>query len=50
MCVGIGDGCLSHSTFCRKPKGSEEFFNQTVETLGIIIDRRPKGRPLKREN
>jgi len=26
---------------------SEEFLNQMVETLGIIIDRRPKGRPRK---
>jgi len=31
--------------------GSEEFLNQMIETLGItIIDRRPKGRPRKREN
>jgi len=30
--------------------GSEEFLNQMVEALGIIIDRRPKGRPRKREN
>jgi len=29
---------------------SEEFFNQTVEVLGItIIDRCPKGRPRKME-
>jgi len=28
---------------------SEEFLNQIVEALGIIIDRRPKGRPRKRE-
>ncbi len=27
--------------------GSEEFFNQMVEVLGIIIDRRSKGRPRK---
>lgn len=27
--------------------GSEEFLNQIVEALGIIIDRRPKGRPRK---
>jgi len=26
---------------------SEEFLNQMVETLGIIIDRRPKERPRK---
>ncbi len=30
--------------------GFEMFFNQIVEALGIIIDRRPKGRTLKREN
>ena len=30
-----------------KPIGSEEFLNQMVETLGIIIDRRPKGRTRK---
>jgi len=30
--------------------GSEEFLIQMVETLGITIDRRPKGRPCKREN
>ena len=30
--------------------GSEEFFNQMVEALGIIIDRRPKGRLRKRES
>jgi len=30
--------------------GSEEFFNQMVEVLGIIIDRRSKERPYKREN
>jgi len=30
--------------------GSEEFFTQMVETLDIIIDRRPKGRPRKMEN
>ena len=26
---------------------SEEFFNQIVEALAIIIDRHPKGRPRK---
>jgi len=36
--------------FSGKPIGSEKFLNQMVETLGIIIDRRPKGRPRKREN
>jgi len=29
---------------------SEEFLNQMVETLDIIIDRRPKGRPRKMES
>jgi len=36
-------------TFSRKPMGSEEFLNQMVEVLGIIIDRRLKGRLRKRE-
>jgi len=36
-------------TFSGKAIGSEEFLSQMVETLGIIIDRRPKGRPRKRE-
>ncbi len=29
---------------------SEEFFSRMVEALGIIIDRRPKGRPRKMES
>ena len=29
---------------------SEEFINQMVEALGIIIDRRIKERPRKKEN
>ena len=37
-------------TFSRKPIVSEEFLNQMVEVLGIIIDRCPKGRPRKRES
>jgi len=37
-------------TFSGKPMGSEEFLNRMVETLGIAIDRRPKGRPRKRES
>ena len=37
-------------TFREKPIGSEEFLNQMVEALGIIIDRHPKGRPCKMEN
>jgi len=35
-------------TFSGQPIGFEEFFNRMVETLGITIDRRPKGRPRKR--
>ncbi len=34
-------------TFSKKPIGSEEFFNQIVEALGVIIDRRAKERPRK---
>ncbi len=30
--------------------GSEEFLRRMVEALGIIIDRRPKGRLRKMEN
>ena len=30
--------------------GTEEFLNQIVETLSIIVDRRPKGRPRKMES
>ena len=37
-------------TFSEKSIGSEEFLNQMVEDLGIIIDRRPKGRPRKMKN
>jgi len=36
--------------FSGKPIGSEEFLNQMVEALDIIVDRRPKGRPRKMEN
>jgi len=36
--------------FSRKPIGSENFLNQMVEALGIIIDRRLKGRPRKMES
>jgi len=38
------------ATFGGKPTGSEEFLKQMVKALGIIINRRPKGRPRKREN
>ena len=37
-------------TFSGKHIESEDFLNQMVEALGIIIDRRPKGRPLKMES
>jgi len=37
-------------SFSGKPIGSEEFFNQILEDLGITIDRSPKGRFRKREN
>ena len=30
--------------------GSEEYFNQMVKALGIIIERCPKGRPRKMES
>jgi len=30
--------------------GSEEFLNQIVEALDIVIDRRSKGRPRKMES
>ena len=37
-------------TFRGKPMGSEEFLNQMVEALDIIIDRRPKERTHKIES
>jgi len=37
-------------TFSGKLIGPEEFLNQMVEALDIIIDRRLKGRPCKRES
>ena len=37
--------------FSGKPiVGSEEFLNRMVETLGITVDRRPKGRLRKMES
>ena len=36
-------------TFRGKSMESEEFLNQMVEALGIIIDRRLKGKPRKME-
>ncbi len=37
-------------SFSGKLIGSDEFLNRMVESLGIIIDRRPKGRPRKTES
>ena len=37
-------------TFSGKPIGSEEFLNRMVAALGIIMDRRPKGKPRKMKN
>ena len=37
-------------TFSGKSIGCEEFLNQIVKALGIIIDRRPKERPHKMES
>ena len=37
-------------TFSGQHMGYEEFFNQMVEALGIIIDRPPKGRLRKMES
>jgi len=37
-------------TFSGKPMRSEEFLNQMVEVLGIIIDRHLKGRLRKMES
>lgn len=41
---------IKKSTISGKPIGSEEFLTQLVETLGITINTRPKGRPRKRKN
>ena len=37
-------------TFSGQLMGSEEFLIRMVEALGVIIDRRPKGRPRKMES
>ena len=34
--------------FNGKPVESEDFLNQIVEALGIVIDRRPKEKPKKK--
>ena len=41
---------ISSVTFGEKLVGSEDFLNQMVEALGIIIDRGPKGKPHKMES
>ena len=41
---------IKKSAISGKPIGSKEFLNQMVETLGVTINRRPKGRPRKRIN
>jgi len=41
---------IRKSTISGKPIGSKEFINHLVETLGITINTRPKGRPRKRKN
>ncbi len=48
----IGKVCQVNNsvTFSGKPIGSEEFFNQMIETLGIIIGKLPKGRSRKMES
>ncbi|MBA7499260.1 hypothetical protein ES704_02000 [subsurface metagenome] len=53
MTINIqGKACQANNlvTLCGQPKGSEEFFNRMVKALDITIDRRPKGRPCKRES
>ena len=37
-------------TFNEKPIISEKFLNRMVEALGITVDRRLKGKPLKMES
>ncbi|MEA3453458.1 MAG: transposase [Candidatus Caldatribacteriota bacterium] len=41
---------IKKSTICGKPIGSEKFLNHLVETLGITINTRPRGRPRKEKN
>jgi len=41
---------IEKSTVSGKPIGTEEFLNQMVDTLGITINTRPKGRPRKKKN
>lgn len=36
--------------FSGKSIGPEEYFNRMIEALDIIIDRPPRGKPLKRKN
>jgi len=41
---------IKKSTISGKPIGSKEFLNQMLETLGVTINTRSKGRPRKRKN
>ena len=41
---------IKKSTISGKPIGTKEFLNQIIETLGITINTRAKGRPRKRKN
>ena len=45
-----GDQVNNSVTFRRKPIGFVEFFDQILEALDIIIDRRLKGSPCKMES
>lgn len=38
---------IRKATYREKPLGTEEFLNQIAKTLGIVINMRPRGRPLK---
>ena len=48
----IGKVCQVNNsvTISEKSIGPEKLLNRMVETLGIIIDRRPKERPRKMES
>jgi len=41
---------IKKSTISGKPIGSKEFLNQMLETLGVTINTRSKGRPRKKKN
>ena len=48
--IGKGYQFNNSDTFSGEPTGPEEFLIQMVDFLGIIIGKRPKGRPRKKEN